>query len=278
MIQQLFKKPKDKSWTQLCIDIDREFYQPNADMDKMYSYIWLIAYMLICKAKYFSEQSDREDFATLLSYSTYTRMADTSKVPIKSVLNYMKSIISFRRMTYEAQKHQEILDQDFCPKFDPVEFSNEQKRMLERQNHHIVETEIYDLIERTPKLIKKHIPKVYRADKALFHNIYISCVLSLLNRLTIPSKLKAKHDSDLEQKPNYNSAGFYHKRVSGDLILWHLPKSFKSVIQVTLNKVYSKLTKEISEISTDGNISESEFNAMMASNFQTGGTSDEAGY
>ena len=70
--------------------------------------------MLAAKQKYFKTQSDYEEFASMLAYSTYQRMMNKEKSKIKSVLNYMKSVLYFRKCAFDVQKQQRIVD----PKFD----------------------------------------------------------------------------------------------------------------------------------------------------------------
>lgn len=70
--------------------------------------------MLASKRRYFDSQRDYEDFASSLAYDTFQRMSSTEKAPVKSVLNYMKSVLSFRKMAFNTQRRQKIID----PKFD----------------------------------------------------------------------------------------------------------------------------------------------------------------
>jgi len=82
-------------------------------MNIAYSYMYLLATMLASKHKYFDNQKDYEEFAAILAYDTYKRMSNVKKGKIKSVLNYMKSIISFRRIGYNFQKRQKIIDPQY---------------------------------------------------------------------------------------------------------------------------------------------------------------------
>ena len=70
--------------------------------------------MLAAKQKFFTVQRDYEEFSSLLAYNTFERLTSQDKPKLKSCLNYMKSILYFRRGSYEISKHQKIID----PKFD----------------------------------------------------------------------------------------------------------------------------------------------------------------
>ena len=75
--------------------------------------MYLLAYMLGCKAKYFHSINDYDGYAVYLAYATFTRMTDKEKPKIKSVLNYMKSIQYFRKLGYEKESYSEIIDPAF---------------------------------------------------------------------------------------------------------------------------------------------------------------------
>ena len=69
--------------------------------------------MLATKGKLFTNTKDYEDFAFELALSTYQRMINKNKPQVKSVLNYMKSVIVFRKMSFSDKKSQEIVDSKY---------------------------------------------------------------------------------------------------------------------------------------------------------------------
>ena len=87
-------------YVDLAIYIDNNIYEEDCDKEKIFEYMYVLAYMLASKARYFNNSEDYDGFATFLAYSTYQRMFDTDKARIKSVLNYMKSIMYFRKISY----------------------------------------------------------------------------------------------------------------------------------------------------------------------------------
>jgi len=72
--------------------------------------MYLLGYMLASKAKYFTNIDDYDGYACYLAYDTFSRMKNPSKVRIKSVLNYMKSVMYFRKMSYQNETFAEIID------------------------------------------------------------------------------------------------------------------------------------------------------------------------
>ena len=108
-----FVKPKGVSYTDMCIYIDKTFYTPERDDTLCFTYMYLLAYMLSCKAKYFNSYEDYDAYSCFLAQSTYHRMADKKKVPVKSVLNYMKSIMYFRKVAYLRDSFSEVIDPEY---------------------------------------------------------------------------------------------------------------------------------------------------------------------
>ena len=274
MAQGLFKKPENVTYTQMCIWIDNNFGKEDCDYNKAYEYMWLLSYMLAAKQKYFRNELDYEEFSSMLANEVFQRLLDKDKKPIKSVLNYMKSILFFRKCMYDATNRQKIID----PKYDDwdgLSYIEKSKNIYESNLHNeelyqgIVET-----LEACPSIIKKCIPKLYKADSVEYKNIYISCLLSMINKVTLPEYYNKKLEEKLDNNSNFDVAKFYTKYLDNDIILWHLPKSMYNVIIVILNKVNNLMVDEIKGLSNSIKVSEADFNSIMSSAFQTGGSNE----
>lgn len=274
MSQQLFKKPKDVRYTDMCIWIDNNFYKPDCDYNQAYTYMWLLAYMLACKARYFNTKRDYEEYSSLLAYSTYQRMIDPDKTRIKSVLNYMKSIMYFRKGLYESQRHQEVINPEYDEAWDPAKYVDNCRSALEKSNHDRVEMCVCDIISELPCQIKKYIPKVYRSDKEVYNNIYKSCLLSLINKFTLPNISNDYLMSHLEDSPNFDEVKYYRKHLDEHIILWHLPESLEAVVMVIINKVSRWLINEIKDVVDSFKLSEEDYSAITSSAFIVGGDNE----
>ena len=175
--------------------------------------------MLAAKHKYFSSIRDYEEFASLLAYSTYSRMIDPNKSQIKSVLNYMKSIMSFRKMTFNTQKRQKIIDPNFDLNWDPVSYVEHNKDIYINNNREVLFEGVVDIFKRIPNYVEKNIPKVYKSDKIEYKNIYISSLLSLINKVTLPLKYEEKLSAKLDTIVKFDEARFYKKHLDDNIIL-----------------------------------------------------------
>jgi len=255
------------TYTDLCIYVDNNFYREDCDKELVYKYIWLIGNMLACKGKFFTNALDYQDFSSYLAYDVYSRMIDTSKPPIKSVLNYIKSIINFRKNAYRRESYSEIIDTS-KPEYDNFNedlFKENYKTDIEKYNHFRLESSITSLLSGIPTILKKNIPRVYRGNSIEFENIYISCLITMLNSYTLPNESTEYLNMKEEGCPSFNEVNYYRKHLDNKIILWNLPKSMETVVKIIINKTNSILVKEIREISTESTISDDEFNSVAFS-------------
>lgn len=272
----LFKKPSNMRWVDLAIWIDENFYKENCDYNTAYAYMYLLASMLSSKHKYFDNQKDYDEFSAMLAYDTFKRMSNVEKGKIKSVLNYMKSIISFRRIGYNFNKRQKIIDPVYDKEWDAVTYVENCKDSYESSFSDKLYEGVIETLAFTPQYIFENIPKVYKLDKVQCKNIYISCMLSMLDRITLPNNRDIKLNNKLKSNISFDEVKFYNKYLeSGDVILWDLPKEYSNLIIVINNKVQNKLINEIKELSNDFKISNDEFNNIMSSGFTNVGARDE---
>ena len=273
MQQKLFKKPSDMTYTKMAMWIDENFYKDDCDHSRAYSYMYLLGYMLAAKQKFFNEQKDYEEFAAMIAYDTYQRMISKEKGPIKSVLNYMKSILFFRKGLFKIKKAQKIIDPKY-DNWDSVIYVEKCKDAYETSNRGDLFEGVIETLKDTPNIIKKSIPKVYRHNKLLYKNIYISCLLSMINRITLPNQYDSKLDLKLNSSPGFDEVKYYKKYLDNDIILWHLPETMSSIVTVVLNKVNMNIVNEIKELSNDIKISDSDFSNIMTSGFKSGGSNE----
>ena len=155
-----------------------------------------------------------------MAYDVFARRqsvrANTTK--LKSSLNYMKSVLSFRKIKYEEQRHQEIMGTDY-DNFDSDRYIEMCRSTLEKANHHRTEELMYELLEKTPAIIKKNIPSMFKQDKAIYNNIYISCLLSMLNRIIFIRKKKVYFDDQIQNADIFNELKYYKNNIDKDIII-----------------------------------------------------------
>lgn len=261
----LFKKPKDVRFVDMAIWIDNNIHNPDCDMNKAFTYMYLLAYMLGSKAKYFRNIEDYDGFACYLAYSTFMRLTDNTKPPVKSVLNYMKSIMYFRKMGYEQEVYSEMIDPIYNKNWDSDTYREQGITILESSNREIIKQSVDDIFKCLPSIIKENIPKVYSSNKVLYSNLYISVLLSLTSKFTLPEQNRLYLENKLKEKVAFNEVNYYRKHLTDELILWHVPDSMSGVVQVIINKVNFELINIIKELSNEIHVTEDEFNIIAKS-------------
>lgn len=258
--QTLFTKPKNVSYTQMSIWLDENFYKEDCDDTKAYTYLWLLAYMLACKHKYFSNVKDYEGFASYVANDTFTRMRCKEKSRVKSGLNYIKSVLYFRKVAYEKERHQEVINPEFDLNWDADNYSRQQKLKLEKTNREITKIIIEDIFATIPLLIKKHIPNVFKFNKVLYNNLYTSCLLSMSARLTLTNMHKKNKEMRFNSTRVFNEVVYYANHLDNlECKLWHLPKAIENVIIIVLNKTMNELKLMIQDTIISSYISDEEF-------------------
>ena len=254
-----FSKPKGMTYTDLCIWIDNNFYKPGCDMNKAFEYMYIIAYMLASKKKYFTNIDDYDGYAQYLAFSTYTRMTNADKNQIKSVLNYMKSIMRFRKIGYQKETFSEVIDSEYNKAWNGDLYTEKNINRLENGNRVQLESLVEDLLTQIPKSVHKNIPKVYKSDKFVSKNIYTSVLLTLLYNFTLPKINEDFLKQKEAQSSTFNNVEYYHKHLDNETVLWYLPESMKSVVVLVVNKVKCDILNDIKSVIDDYKMSEQEY-------------------
>ena len=236
----------------MAIYIDNNFYKENRDDETCFKYMYLLAYMLASKSKWFKDERDYDGFAAFLARCVYQRMTDPNKIPVKSVLNYMKAISNFRRLAYLRETFNEVINPDYDTDWNNDLYIERTLNSFSEQNTYLKSLYIEDFLKTVPSLIKKNIPSIYKTNPSLKHGLYISSLLSLLYRITLPSKREKYFKEKIEGKQNFNDDGFYVKHLDKDIIvLWDVPEDYTEVVRLILNKTKNSIISEIREISAD---------------------------
>lgn len=172
-------------------------------------------------------------------------------------------------MNFVDKKSQEIVDSNYDPYWDPVSYSNNYQKILESTNKEKSLNNICDCIKDLHIKILEYIPRFYRSDKVLFHNLYISSLLTLINKFTIPNNCLDIYNKKVNSS-SFNEVKFYRNYLDNKVILWNLDNSMSSVVILIVNKTLNYFADEIRDILTDMRISDEEFNNILFSELNTG--------
>lgn len=258
----LYKKPNNLKYTDMCIWVDNLVKRGNpteAELEQAFQYVYHIMFMLAHKHKYFNHNYYYEEFAVYSATNIINRLFLNPRLgkldengepvlpPVKSVLNYAKAAIYGMKVNFEQEF--------YCQKiFNSNSAVHEEltlgEQLLSASGQREVDLRIYlSQLDRTVKhLIYKN--NFYKSDKFLMKNIYVSCLLTILNSLTFTEgmlkELELKY-STAGSKYNFMCRQFRENR-KNSLILYHLDDSYEDYIQVLTNKVLRVVSTDMKEL------------------------------
>lgn len=245
------KKPKDVNYTQMAMFIDAHAYDEPKTPElekKLYEYMYHLFYMLACKAKYFIKLEDYENFAHYGATRLYMRyinpkqFQEDSKIDkIVSCLNYIKLIIYGTKTDYQRENFREVINPDVNSEFDPIAYSQRMAGIVQQDYYMGLEEDVVNEINYIGHIVNDVVDDTpYKSDKLMIKNLKISCLLSLLNTITL-NNVSVKR---LERKKDKKSIitqdvldKMYDKEKENAIILWHLDDNMTDVVKVLVNKI-----------------------------------------
>ena len=256
----LYTKPKDVRYVDMCMYIDDKVKRGNPtedEINKIFEYLYHLSFMLSHKHKYFHESHYYEEFSIYLATEVMYRLFYNPKLtqvdeegnpvlsPVKSVLNYMKAIIYGRKCAFEHDNY----SQKITNVTTDIDYKSNINSRLKDTIIYNTETDIDIYLRTVSKEIKNIVYSncMYRDDRILMKNIYISCLLSVVNSLTFTEIDIENINSTYslpESKYKYISR-LYKKNRDNCIILYNLPDSYHDYIQIIVRRIFKKLQDDI---------------------------------
>lgn len=246
----------------MCIWIDNNAYRKDLseqEQEQLYEYIYHVTKMLAYKSHLFSKGSYYEQFAIYSATKTYLRLMNPKQFQIesngtvklkriKSVLNYIKSILYPHKVDFEQEFYSQIInytpDNEDTATTAGFGFSD----MLHEYADDLNEVEFNLCLERICDTVKSFLYKIpYKKNSSEWHNIYVSCLLTLLSSITL-SNAEKKHINELKMSEEYKIKYVekaYENQCLENPILFHLDSSLKGYIQILVNNIRHVIAKEL---------------------------------
>lgn len=257
----IFKKPKNVTYVDMCKYVDAKIQQDSLSDEEAsicYEYLYLIIYMLASKNKYFHREEYYDEFSILLAGDVFHRLFTHPKLKeldefgnpkmtkLKSCLNYIKAILYGRKVAFEQTNYsQKYVDIEHVQHTDnPVAFT-----CVREYIDFSLNTNITIYLESVAKTVKHYVyhNSPYRMQPLLIKNIYISCLLSIINSL----EFTPRDMQDIKEKYVTQSAKtkylykMYKTNRKECIILYHLKASYKPYITVLVRQLYRVIGKDI---------------------------------
>lgn len=110
----IYYKPKNLTYSQLCIWIDQNSHKDDCDEYTLYQYLYLVIDLLAKKNKYFRRYDDYEKFSIFAATRIFLRLRrskSSAKQEINYILPYLKRSLNFIRIDYQKQEFTERYEQ-----------------------------------------------------------------------------------------------------------------------------------------------------------------------
>lgn len=253
------------------------------DIEKnIYEYLYHIIYALALKAKLFRDFNDYDPFSLETAGDIYMLMIKRFNnigkvirgkevVPIKSCLNFIKSILYPCKVNYQDKYFRLSVNQDLDPKGARAVDKTIRNSVFQIYKNDI-EDSVDHVLQDFPRLINELFDKTpFKYDEYMRDKLYISVMLSLNSQLILPSNiiknLRSKDDSEKKDK-KLNQA--YIRKNNNEIILWHLDNNWKNYVWLLTRKLKNKLSNYMEEDSTYMHLSENAISNIIASSFAEG--------
>ena len=239
----------------MCMYIDENVYKEDCDQALIYEYLYHIIKMIAIKRDYFDRAFLYDEFSLFAASTYFMRLTDKRQFkndsniePIRSILNYVKKTLYSIRWEY-VKKYV-----DNTPVVSELEFAD-----INIDNFYNSVNEVIDPLKKyefgsclgsVPNIIKNTLKGIpYKQGSTMWKNIYISCLLSFLNSITLKNK-------DVKRLRNFKRPTtltdkmlneLYYKERYDSTILFHLDDTMYNYITVLTNKVRRELSQELSQ-------------------------------
>ena len=205
--------------------------------------------MLASKAKMCTDGREYDEFAYYLAYDVFDKIERPrhEEYPMKSVLNYIKSIIKWRIMGFRDMTRQRIYDPLYNKRWGDGTLKNNIIERMETSKKVLTVEETKALLSEFPKVIYGNIPSKFNNINKKY--IYMSASLTIIKLLTNGSKKLSVFDSP------YN------------IVMYKLDGSYENIVRIVINKSLLTLADEIKGVIDKFKVGDLEYDILMNSVF-----------
>lgn len=279
MAGQMHKDPNMK-YTDMCIYIDDNMDKivntgeyPEVE-NRVYEYLYHILYALACKQNFFPHFEDYDLFALYGASELYISIRNKQRnagkilrgkevVPIKSVLNFIKSVLFPLKVNYTRQNFATVFNPEIDQ--DTSIISEDLREGIRSEYRRDLESDLTDVMAELPIFIGRVLRQTpYKYDKLMLKKLCISCQLTLLSDITIPNKLKNKI-TKYQKSCQDNKLLNIYKTNTEEVILWHLPEHMRDYVRILVTKIKHIITDEINQSRSYNDLSDEVVDSIMQS-------------
>lgn len=282
-------KPTNMKYTDLCIYIDKTVYERDennnpislrqmtkTEMDTVYTYIYNIVYALAVKKKMMSNYADYDDFCISTSSKIYQRLTNPNQKfgtnqgkgkPVKSVLNYIKTILPFMAIDFRVENYSQDAEYEETDK----EIQGAREYLVNSILQQYEESEKEDICNvfgsidyYINKVVKE---SIFIKNKLNANNLSLSLYLSLFNMFTLPysnNELSDKQKTKRLLKQLQNKEEY--------VVCWDNNSDITpQIINFNIKKILNEMQSDINSIKSDNVLSDDIINEIISSSLSTYG-------
>jgi hypothetical protein len=255
---------------------------------KIYEYLYHILFALSMKAGYFKVFDDYDSFACYgaceLFFSMRKKLINEGKevrgkkiIPVKSSLNFIKATMFPLKVNYQRESFMQVLDPELHESVDMLKTNvKEDIQASYRRSLYENLTETVDLI---PKILSKVLALTpFRYDQVMCRKLQISILLTLLDDITMPNKLRKKFDN---KKPVDNADKALNKLIvayelnPNNVILWHLDDGYAPYVRLLTQRLKRWIGNELQVTIHSDDLSDGIIDSIINSAYETHNTDND---
>lgn len=232
----IYKKPYNLSYCDMCILIDND----ELSDELKFQYLYHIAYMLIKSMKRFEYNSYLyEEFAIYFASKLFLRT--TLEPKIISILNYMKSTITYNIIQFEESNKTYLVTEEA----ESYRSEYTLKNLMQNSTNLLYVVEMKVTLSQLCKTIKSFLAT--RLPKGYFtSNIYLSVMLSILNSLCLSDHEIKWSEGLVREGCRENLLQSLYEKEAEKVILYKLDSSYENLVKTLVKEVKHKIAMDLS--------------------------------
>lgn len=250
---------KNERVVDLCIWVDANAYDPNVDKEKLFDSLYQIVCSIAIKNKLLPNWTDYQPFSLYAASRLYLRLTNTKQFDvsapkkmkkIKSILNFIKKTMHPMIVDFQNQDFQ----QNFTPQLHGETVEDIRHRVIQKARSQYSDLNRVDFeyylgkICYTIKGFLKELP--YCNDELMNHRLYVSCLMTLLNQITLSNVNKNRYKKRLQK--GFKTEEFleraYQEEVEYSVVLYHLDDSMYNYVSTIVNRLKSLIVKDLRDL------------------------------
>jgi hypothetical protein len=230
-----FIRPKGVKITDMCIYVDTHMQfvcengaNPQIE-NKIIEYLYHIVDSLAKKQSFFPRFSDYDEFALYSAGELFLSMRKKylnagkevrGKVitPVKSCLNFTKSVLYPLKVNFQKSNYDFVLNPEIGQNTDKL--TEDLRSQIRQQYQNDTIKDLEEILSELPERIYTMLSySPYRNDPLMIRKLYLSIVLSFINSITLPNKIKNKLVYKMDNMEYEKLSNIYNNEINNFEIL-----------------------------------------------------------